>query len=102
MALLVGHYVLLLWWQRLRMNHAWLSSCFPSLESAIVMSRPQRLSILCLAIMANMAFSAYFFGTNPESVDQASGHPPYPVQTSSSNPRLTHCTTCLTSGMGCF
>lgn len=68
--LLISHYIFLLWMQRLRLNHSFFSAFFPSLDAAIEISRPQRLSILCLAILANMAFSAYFFGTNTNSIGQ--------------------------------
>jgi hypothetical protein len=70
--LLISHYIFLLWMQRLRLNHSFFSAFFPSLDAAIEISRPQRLAILCLAILANMAFSAYFFGTNTNSIGQAS------------------------------
>jgi hypothetical protein len=73
--LLVSHYIYLLWVERMKLNHSFYSAFLPTLDAAIEISRPQRIAILCLAILANMAFSAYFFGTNTNSLGQVRGLP---------------------------
>jgi hypothetical protein len=67
---LIVQYVLLLWWSTMRTEHSWVSTFYPSLDTALYITRPQRLATLCCAILANMAVSALFFGTEPTNVVQ--------------------------------
>jgi hypothetical protein len=68
--ILVIHYVLLAWWSEIRRGHSWVSSLFPTLDTAVSVTRAQRIAVLCLSILVNMAFSALFMGTEPKNVSE--------------------------------
>ncbi len=66
--ILVIHYVLLAWWSEIRRGHSWVSSLFPTLDTAVSVTRAQRIAVLCLSILVNMAFSAVLLGLEPSYV----------------------------------
>jgi hypothetical protein len=70
LSVLVSHYLALQWWRKIRSDHPLLSVLYPPLEEVLRVSRPQRVLTVCLAILANMAVSALFFGTDPTNIAQ--------------------------------
>ena len=70
-AVLAVHYLALRWWHNLRARHAWLSVLAPSADPALLLlPRPQRVAVLCVATLCGLAFNALFFGSQPETVAQ--------------------------------
>ncbi len=63
--ILVITYVFITWARELRVQHSWLSALIPPLDEQLVVSRPQRIVMLCVVLLANMFISALFLGTNP-------------------------------------
>ena len=47
-----------------------MSAFCPPSDAALVVTRPQRLAILCVAVMTNFAFNAYFFGAEAKTMSQ--------------------------------
>ncbi len=69
-SILVLHYLLLLWWHRLRLYNDALSVMYPPSDDLLTLSWPQRIVCWCLGLLANMCVAALFFGTNPTSYTQ--------------------------------
>ena len=65
--MLVLSYILLVWMRNLRVNHAWLSVFVPPLDEQLFLSRPQRIAILCVSLLANFAAAALFFFSTADS-----------------------------------
>ena len=58
------------WWRALREDHVWLSVFIPPLEQRLVVTRPQRVVILCVSILGNFAVAAAMFYALPQSLSQ--------------------------------
>jgi hypothetical protein len=61
------HYIVSLWWYRVRVNHSLLSIFAPPLDEMLVITRAQRVATLAVGVLANMATSAIFFFSAPAS-----------------------------------
>jgi hypothetical protein len=64
------HFLLILWWRRLRRDHTWLAAMAPPLDIILEVTQPQRVAVLCLIVLINMAFSAIFLGTDASVADR--------------------------------
>ena len=69
-AVLALHFILVNWWHNLRANNVCLSTVFPPRSNTLSHTRPQRMACWCLQILANMAVSALFFGSDPGNAAQ--------------------------------
>ena len=52
------HALVLLWWQRIRLHHAWLSAFAPAADQAVQITRPQRLVRACVRLLSREALVA--------------------------------------------
>jgi hypothetical protein len=67
---LVLTYLMHVWWRELRQDHSWLSVLVPPLDQILFITRPQRIAILCVTILANFSVSAAFFYATPSTSSQ--------------------------------
>lgn len=66
-AALLLHYGVIKLWYGLRVNHSWLSIFYPPMDEMLVITRPQRIAILAVGLLSNMAVSAIFFFASPNN-----------------------------------
>lgn len=64
------HALVLLVRQGLRLDSQWVAALYPAKEHAMELTRSQTLATLCLAVLCNMFFSALFYGTETDNLEQ--------------------------------
>lgn len=68
--MLVLSYFIMVWSHQVRVHHTWLSVLMPPLDEMLFITRPQRIAILCVSILANFAIGAVFFYATTNTVSQ--------------------------------
>ena len=63
-------FLLQYWWRRLREDHTWLSVLVPPLEQRLLITRSQRVLVLCVSILGNFAVAAAFLNVLPNTASQ--------------------------------